>query len=245
MKHGMKKRSLNVTRFRNACPAASRPARTLVLSFVLSAAAPTLWAQPAPAGAPSIYSCVDANGKRLTSDRPIAECMTRDQRVLNTDGSVKRVVPPTLTQSEHAEQDARERQLANERSAQQDAARRDRSLLLRFPNEAAHRQARANALDDVRKAIAFSEKRMVELAAERKPLLNEAEFYAGKPLPRRLKQQLDAVDASTEAQRALIANQQAELVRINALYDAELERLRQLWSGSPPGRTTTSSAPRP
>ena len=31
------------------------------------------------AGAASapIYSCIDANGKRLTSDRPIAECSTR------------------------------------------------------------------------------------------------------------------------------------------------------------------------
>ena len=49
------------------------------------------------AGPPApIYSCVDANGRKLTSDRPIAECANRDQKLLNADGSVK-VVPPNPT----------------------------------------------------------------------------------------------------------------------------------------------------
>jgi hypothetical protein len=37
------------------------------------------------------------------------------------------------------------------------------------------------------------------------------------------------------AQRAVARNQRAELDRINRLYDVELERLRQLWAGAPPG----------
>jgi hypothetical protein len=53
-----------------------------------------------------------------------------------------------------------------------------------------------------------------ELAAERKPLLDEAEFYKGKPLPPKLKAQIDANDAAVEAQRGG-ANQEAELDRIN------------------------------
>src|SRR5687768_6154802 len=83
----------------------------------------------------AIYSCVDANGKKLTSDRPIAECATREQRVLNPDGSVRRILPPTLTADERAEQEARERQQAAERAQLQDAIRRDRNLMVRFPNE--------------------------------------------------------------------------------------------------------------
>src|SRR5437773_459008 len=71
--------------------------------------------------------------------------------------------------------------------------------------------------------------------AERKPLIDEAEFYQGKQMPAKLKQALDANDAATDAQRALIQNQQAEIGRINALYDAELGRLRKLWSGAPAG----------
>jgi hypothetical protein len=183
----------------------------------------------------AIYSCVDASGKKLTSDRPIAECVTREQKVLNPDGSVRRVVPPTLTADERAEQEARERQLAVERAQQQDAVRRDRNLMVRFPNEAAHNKARNASLDDVRAALLRSERRLADLAAERKPLLDEAEFYRNRAMPAKLKQQLESNDTATDALKVLIQNQQAEIVRVNALYDTELERLRKLWAGATPG----------
>ncbi len=182
-----------------------------------------------------IYSCVDGNGRRLTSDRPIRECLAREQRLLNADGSVKQVVPPTMTVDEVVEAEARKRQAELDRAAKQDAIRRDRNLLSRFPNEAAHTKAREAALDDVRKGVKFSEDRLTELQKERKPLLDETEFYKGKKLPVKLRQQLDANDAATAAQRSLVQNQKDEIKRIDALYDAELDRLRKLWSGAPAG----------
>ncbi len=185
--------------------------------------------------AAGIYSCVDGSGRRLTSDRPIPECSTREQRMLNADGSVQRVVPPARTFDEQAEHEARERQAALQRAAQQDAVRRDRNLLVRFPNESAHRKAREAALDDVDKGVRFSEGRLKELERERKPLLDEAEFYKGKQMPLKLRQQLDANEAATTAQRTLVENQKEELLRIDRLYDAELARLRKLWAGAAPG----------
>lgn len=208
--------------------------------WLLSVALPG-WAQtngatgsPASGGA-GIYSCIDAQGRRLTSDRPIPDCSSREQRVLNRDGSVQRVVPPTLTADERAEREAAERRADVARAAQADAVRRDRNLVARFPNEAAHRKSREAALDTVRLAMKATELRVRELAAERKPLLDEAEFYKGRPMPGRLKQQFDANDAGVDAQRQSAATQEAELVRINKLYDLELERLRQLWTGARPG----------
>ena len=189
------------------------------------------WAAPS---AP-IYSCVDSSGKRITSDRPIAECHDRDQRLLNGDGSVKTIVPPTPTPDERAEAETRERQAVTDRMMRQDAIRRDRNLLTRFPNEAAHRKARETALEDSRKSMRRSEGRIDLLAKERKPLVDEAEFYVGKQLPAQLKQQLDANDAAVRAQIDLLQNQRAEIVRIDALYDVELERLKSLWAGATPG----------
>ena len=189
----------------------------------------------ASTAAASIYSCTDAAGRRLTSDRPILECAGREQRVLNADGSVNAVLAPTLTSDERAEKEARERDAATERAARQDAMRRDRNLLARFPDEAAHHKAREAALDDVRKSVLVSKGRVALFTAERKSLMNEAEFYTAKTMPGKLKALLDANDASTEAQRSLIQNQQAEVVRINTLYDAELARLRRLWAGAQPG----------
>ena len=199
----------------------------------------------AAAASATIYACVDANGKRLTSDRPIVECLNREQRQLNPDGSVRSVLPPAMTSDERAEAERLERQAAAERAAQQDAIRRDRNLIVRFSNEAAHRRAREAALDDVRKAVRVTEARVKLLATERKPLLDEAEFYEGKPLPAKLKQALDANDASVEAQRTLVQNQQAEVVRINTLFDVELERLRRLWAGAQPGSMGVLPKPGP
>jgi hypothetical protein len=217
---------------------------TGVLLAPLLVASHAAWAQmtaPAKAGS-AIYSCTDAQGKRLTSDRPIPECVAREQRVLNSDGSVRRVLPPTLTAAERAEAEARDVEAAAERVAKQDAVRRDRSLMSRYPNEAAHRRSRDAALEIVRSSMRISEERIKALTAERKPLQEETQFYAGKQIPAKLKSQIDANDAALAAQRSLMQDQEAEVGRIDGLYDAELARLKRLWAGAPPGSLDTPAA---
>lgn len=204
----------------------------LLLAACLVGVAPVKAADP-PAGA--IYTCIDDKGRKLTSDRPILECNSKEQRILNRDGSTKDVRPPTMTAEERAESEARERKANEARMAAAEAVRRDRNLMARYRDEPAHGKARAAALDTVKLAIKASEARLKELAAERKPLLDEAEFYKGKPMPPKLKAQLDAIDVAVDAQRTAMANQEAELVRINRLYDIELDRLKKLWGGARPG----------
>jgi hypothetical protein len=228
--------------------------RTLLVTAGLLLAS-TAWAQDA---APSrgIYTCTTPDGRRLTSDRPISECTAREQRVLNPDGSLRTTLPPYLSPEERAIKEAAERRAAGERLARLDAVRRDRTLMQRYPNEAAPQHARHTALDDANKAMRISERRIQDLEKERRPLNDEAEFYRGRPQPAKLKQAMDANDAGVEAQQQLIENQKAEIVRINARFDAELARLKKLWAGASPGslppldelqRTappTTPSAPR-
>jgi hypothetical protein len=193
----------------------------------------TVWGQATGGG--YIYSCTDANGKRITRDRYIIECNSREQRVLNPDGSLHHLMPPTLTAEESAVADDRAKNAEIERIRQRDAEKRDQNLLNRYPNEPAHRKARELALEDVRKSLRTSEQRLATLAKERKPLTDDAEFYVGKPLPFKLKLALDANDALVDAQQSLMQNQKLEIVRIDKLYDDELERLRKLWSGARPG----------
>ena len=80
-----------------------------------------------------------------------------------------------------------------------------------------------------------TEIRLRDLAAERKPLRDEAEFYQARPLPPKLRAQMDANEAAVDAQRSAAATQEAELGRINRLYDVELDRLRRLWAGAAAG----------
>jgi len=223
---------------------ASRSLLRVSMGVGLIAAVSAAWPQPKPGtgAGPGIYRC-EVNGKRLTSDRLIPECADRQQTLLNADGSVRKIIPPSQTADERAEAEQKEREAQAERVARQDAVRRDRNLVNRFPNEVAHRKAREAALDDVRNAVRISETRVKILQQERKKLDEEAEFYPGKQLPAKLRSALDANDAALDAQRALIQNQQAELVRINALYDSELERLKKLWSGVPVGSLAAASTP--
>jgi hypothetical protein len=190
-----------------------------------------------------IYTCIDDKGIKRTSDRPIAECSDRDQRVLNKDGSLKQIVPATLTAEERAEREAVERREAERRAAYNDGVRRDRNLLARYRNETAHNKARESALEAQRLALRASEQRVKDLEAEFKPLKEESEFYRGRPLPARLKQLIEANQTSVAAQRELMQNQQAELGRINRMFDLELQHLRKLWNGAPPGSTAVAAMP--
>ncbi len=121
--------------------------------------------------------------------------------------------------------------------------RRDRNLKARFPNEAAHQKAREAALEVVRVGMRTSQQRLKDLETERRPLNSEVEFYRGRMVPARLKQQIEANETSVAAQRDLIQTQEAELVRINRIYDNELEHLRKLWNGARPGSISLVAAP--
>jgi len=95
--------------------------------------APALAQTTAPPA--QIFTCTNAAGKKLTSDRPIPECNDREQRVLNGDGSVRRVQGPVLTADERSEAEARERE------ATANAARKLEAIRGDFAREAIRRGA--------------------------------------------------------------------------------------------------------
>ncbi len=196
--------------------------------------APSLQAQTT-GNTPRIYTCVTPEGRRLSSDRPIPECLGREQRVLRRDGTQHATVPPSMSLEEKAAAELKARDEEAKRASLADATRHDRNLLSRFPRQARHDAARQQALDDLVSAAAASEKRLKDLTKERKGLDDEAEFYKGKALPGKLKQQIDANDAAAEAQKLFISQQDQEKARVNRRYDVELARLKKLWSGAPPG----------
>jgi hypothetical protein len=193
------------------------------------------WGQAAPPRDGGIYVCVDDAGRAITRDRYIAECRHKEQRILNRDGSLRMRLPPTLTAEERAQADAEQRERREREEAQKDVVKYDLLLKRRFLNEAMHQRARDGALVASVAAMESAEARLRELAAERKKLSNEAEFYRGRVVPARLKQQIDNNDAQADAQRTAIKNSQAEQERINKRFDAELARLRKLWRGAEPG----------
>ena len=203
-----------------------------------------VWAQAAAPGASvDIYVCTDDQGRRITADRPIRECMDRPQRILNPDGSLRGIKNPPMTAQERAAKEAQERQAAEEAAAKAEAVRRDRNLLARYRNEDMHRSARESALDPVRLTMDLTETRLAQLRRERRALEEEARAPKNKDHAATLKLQLEANDAAAAAQRENTANQRTELDRINRIYDIELERLKRLWAGESAGSMGAIESP--
>lgn len=184
------------------------------------------------AAAQNIYTCVDGKGRKLTADRPIAECTDRTQQELNRSGTVRRVVGPSLTAQERAVQEEKDKLAAEARAREAEDKRRDRALLLRYPSRAVHDQERVTALAQVDEVIKASNKRTAELAEQRKAIQAEFEFYAKDPgkAPPSLKRKLEENDHSSAVQKKFIQDQEQEKKRVNQRFDEELVKLKQVWA---------------
>lgn len=185
---------------------------------------------------PGVYTCVDAKGRKLTADRPIPECTDREQKVLNPSGTVKARVGPNLTAAERAELEQKERREIEERNRAIDEKRRDRALLTRYPNKAVHDQERSQALAQIGVVIQAAKTRLDELVKQRVVIDQEMEFYKKDPAtaPAYLRRQLDENIQSQAVQRRFIGEQDGEINRVNARFDDEQVRLRQLWALNAP-----------
>src|SRR3982750_2049261 len=185
-------------------PCSRRAVRPTMLGAVALLSALFLPGAVAAEGARSSFTCV-VGGKKVVSDRLIPECNNTEQRELNADGSLKRIVKPPPTPDEREESERVETENKAKIAALNDAVRRDRNLMQRYPDEAAHRKAREKALDEFRISEKTSAARIALLLDEKKKLDEERRFYENervkKPLPSSLKQKIDANDAALAAQR--------------------------------------------
>ena len=192
-----------------------------------------LWALNAQAQhTGSIYTCTDAQGRRITSDRPIPACVDREQRELNKAGIVKRVVPPSYTAEEQAVIDAKRRVVEAEQARIAEEKRRDRALLLRYPSQAVHDKERADALAQIEDVILAVNKRSRTLMEQRKEIDTELEFYQNdaNKAPPVLKRRIEDNAQQMKVQQRFLADQAQEKQRVTARFDEELVRLRKLWA---------------
>ena len=185
----------------------------------------SLWAQA------GIYSCTDAKGRKLTSDRPIAECTDRDQKELNTSGTVKRIVKPVMTADEQRVADAKSKLEIEEQARALEEKRKDRALLLRYPTRVVHDKERQEALQQIDEVIKAANKRIGELNAQRKKVDEELEFYKKDPskAPPSLRRQFEDNNHSLGVQKRFIGDQDSEKKRVNDRFDEELVKLKTLW----------------
>ena len=198
----------------------------LVLAVLLSS--PALVA----AQAAGIYTCVDAKGRKLTSDRPIVDCLDREQFELNPSGTIRRKIGPSLTAQERAAEDEKQRRMAEERARAVEEKRRDHALLIRYPYRSVHDGERREALAQIDVVIKAAQHRLTELQQQRKKIDSEMEFYQKDPLkaPNSLRRQIEENTHSTNVQLRFIEDQEEEKKRVNARFDEDLVKLEKFWA---------------
>jgi hypothetical protein len=176
---------------------------------------------------------VDKTGRRLTSDRPILECIDREQRELNRSGVVQRVIPPSQTLEDKARAEAERKATEQSRQKATETLQRDRALVLRYPNQSAHDRARVDALRQVDLVIEGLSAREKSLVARVSDIDRQLATFQGQPdgAPALLRRQRQDTDAELNQQRRLLQQQRVERERIDARFDDDLGRLQKLWTG--------------
>lgn len=182
--------------------------------------------------AQSIYTCTDAKGRKITSDRPVADCVDRTQQELTPQGTVKRVMGPTLTAQERAALEEKDKAAMELRLQAQEEKRRDRAILARFPNQASHDLQRSQALAQIEEVVKAAAKRSVELGDQRVGINADFEFYKKdtSKAPATLKRRLEENNDGVAGQQRFFADQEAEKRRVNQRFDQELAKLKMLWA---------------
>lgn len=211
--------------------AASRGLRLSGASLLALVLGAPVWAQDIK-NQGGIYSCIDGKGRRLTSDRPIVDCLDREQKELGNSGTVKRVVPPSYTAEEKARLEAQRRVEDAEKARIAEEKRRDKALLIRYPNQAVHDKERVEALRQIDDVIDAVKKRVDTLSKQRRDIDLELEFYQNdvSKAPAWLKRKLEDNTQQVQVQSRFLSEQSLEKQRINARFDEELAKLKMLWT---------------
>ncbi len=202
--------------------------RAALGALLACALAGTALAQSAGSG---IYTCTDSKGRTITSDRPIMECLDREQRELGKTGVTKRVLPPSYTADERAKLETQRKSEEEVQARIAEEKRRDRALLIRYPNQTVHDRERGEALAQIDEVVTAVVRREQSLAKQRQEIGIELEFYQGdvNKAPSWLKRKLEDNESQVQVQKRFLDDQAQEKKRINARFDEELVKLRQLW----------------
>jgi len=197
-----------------------------LLCLMLLAAAPAAAQQ-------RMYKCVDAKGKVYYTQVPPAECLGRETQELSKSGTVIRRNKPAsvLTPEQQRAQEAASKKKIDEEEQAKEERRKNLALLNTYPSENDIDDARARALREAQAAIADTEKHILESETYRKKLEAEKEFYLKKPIPAKLKQSITDNEIEIKNQTGLLEVKKKEISTINAKYDEDKRRYRELTRG--------------
>ena len=193
-----------------------------------------------------IYTCKDASGKTITSDRPLPECQGREGRVLSKTGTTVQTIEAPLTDEQRAAREAEEEKKKEAAVLRAEQLRRDKALLSTYQNLDDLESKRQRALLQVEREMRESEKRVSLLEKAEQENKQEQEFYKRKQMPVELKRRVDENEGALRAERLLLASKKDEIIQVHQKFDEDKRRYTELTVGpgkSKPAATAETKGP--
>lgn len=216
-------------------------AMALVIATVLAAG----MASPAHA---QTYKWTDDKGVVHYTDKIPPEAINKGNVQLDKNGTPVKRTDPALTPEQRrkiAEDQVRAEQLARDREL---VDRRDRALLATYTVEGEIDLARRRALSTIEQQIQSASAYTVQLNKRKSDVDQRKAALGDKPVPPVLEREIANIDTELARQADLVSAKEKEIVVVNARYDADKKRWRELRAateaqmrGAPPPAGTTSS----
>lgn len=182
------------------------------------------------------YRCVSKGGRRYYGSTIPPQCTGEPVEALSAQGMVLFRIDPPLTPEQRAAKAAEEQQAAQAEAAKREAARaaevqarRDRALLQTYSDEQDIERVRQRALASNHEAAAQVQARIAQMRARQAQLAKEgAQHKDGSQAADKVQQDVKAMAYDLSLQEQLLESRQREAAEINARYDEERRKYREL-----------------
>jgi len=182
------------------------------------------------------YRCVSKGGRKYYGSTVPPQCTGELVEALSAQGMVLFRIEPPLTPEQRAAKAAEEKKAAEAEAARRDVqkqaevqARRDRALLQTYADESDIERVRQRALASNHQAAEQVEARIAQLKQRQEQLAKQAEKYQdASQAPRKFEQDVKAVAYDLSLQEQLLESRRREAAEINARYDEEKRKYREL-----------------
>lgn len=213
-----------------------------VLRILLFAAAFGLAANSLAA---ALYKWVDEKGVVHYTDKMPPEAVDRGTVELSKQGVAIKKVDPALTAEQRRAKEQEEERKRSLAKQQEEVARRDRALLASYTSEGEidlARQRAINAIDSVVQSSAAYTDRANKRKAEVQQQM--ATFTSQKrPVPPVLEREFESLNEELDRQAEVVSIKRKEAAAINAKYDADKARWRELAAQRAAEAASASMAP--
>jgi hypothetical protein len=186
----------------------------------------------APYAHAELYSCKDAAGHLLTSDRPIPECANRAVKVLRNNGLFQREIPAPPTEEDKRKAQIELERKKNEELLEEARLKEERYLLAHYSSEKDIELMRSRSLEVLKERIRLGKEQistvshiLAQLQAEQQNNTKRSSTESAA-----LQHRANEMERSIKKTKAINDSYEVELIRINAQYDQTLKNYREIVS---------------